>query len=183
MSDGERVVQVNLLLAIYRQNKLPGDFKVEQANGMLYVTPTKVLGTSGALREVISLMLTPVTIPYANRSASDTADAIWNAVYKATGLRIAIGDFPFWPTDAVSFGVNGEPARDALAKLFAQAAPSKPLSYRLLFDPRTELPRPFDYMLNVHATAPASNTSATPIAPELPPNRPGDRPGVTRDQQ
>jgi hypothetical protein len=42
-ADYEVVFDVNLLLASYRQNKLPGDFKVEQANGMLYVAPTKVL--------------------------------------------------------------------------------------------------------------------------------------------
>jgi hypothetical protein len=34
-ADNEVVFDVNLLLASYRQNKLPGDFKVEQANGML----------------------------------------------------------------------------------------------------------------------------------------------------
>jgi hypothetical protein len=45
---------LNLLLVNYRQNALPGDFKIEQANGVVYVTPTSVLGASGSSREVTS---------------------------------------------------------------------------------------------------------------------------------
>lgn len=155
----EVMFDVNLLLSSYRQNSLPGDFAVEQANGMLYVSPTKVLGANGTMRDVTSPMMSPVTIPSARRTVAETAQAIFDAVYKATGLRIEIGTFPFWPTDVVTFGVSGELARDALANLFAQTGKG-PLSYRLTFDPRPDSMRVFDYMINVQRTGYVS-----PMAP------------------
>ncbi len=136
------------LLAIYRQNVLPGDFTIQQANGMLYVTPTKVADATGVLRDVTSPLLTPVTVQYANRSVAETAEAILAGVYHATGRTIVVGAFPYFPTDMVSFGANAEPARNALARLFAETAKS-PLSYRLLFDPKPDRARGSDYMLNV----------------------------------
>lgn len=57
-ANSEIVFDVNLLLASYRQNKLPGDFKIEQANGMLYVTPARILGANGAMLDVTSPMTT-----------------------------------------------------------------------------------------------------------------------------
>jgi hypothetical protein len=50
VAQNDLVYDVNLLLTSYRQNRLPGDFHVEQANGMLYVTADKVLGANGAVR-------------------------------------------------------------------------------------------------------------------------------------
>ena len=110
---------VNLLLASYRQNHLPGDFQVEQANGMLYVMATKVLGANGVVRTVTSPMLTVITIPTADRSVVGTVQAIFDAVGKATGLRIGVATLPFWPSQRVAFGATAEVARDALARLFA----------------------------------------------------------------
>jgi predicted RecA/RadA family phage recombinase len=175
-ADNEVVFDVNLLLASYRQNNLPGDFKVEQANGMLYVTPTTVLGANGVMRGVTSPMAALVTIPNAQRSALETAEAIFDAVYKATGLRIVMGTFPYWPTQMVSFGAAGEPARDALARLFVQMA-AAPLSYRLVFDPAPDRMRIFDYMLNVRRTA-----YVAPMAAPNPGSRVSPPPAATSQQ-
>jgi hypothetical protein len=163
-SESDVILNVDLLLGVYRQNGLPGEFKIEQANGMIYVTPTKVLAANGSIRDVVSPMTALVTVPYARRNVAETAEAIFDALYKATGLRIVIGTFPFWSTDVVSFGAAQEPARAALARLFAQTGRG-PLSYRLTFDPRPDPMRIFDYMINVQQTGYASPTAPPGLGP------------------
>jgi hypothetical protein len=96
----------------------------------------------------MSPLTEPVTIPYAERNVADTVEAILGAASKATELRIVLGTIPFWPTQMVSFGASREPARDALARLFAQTARGT-LSYRLIFAPKLDRMRTFDYTLNV----------------------------------
>jgi hypothetical protein len=49
---GQVLANLNLLLSSYRGNALPGDFKLEEGNAMLYVTATAILGANGAVREV-----------------------------------------------------------------------------------------------------------------------------------
>jgi hypothetical protein len=189
-TSNEVTFSVNLLLASYRQNQLPGDFQITQANGMLYVTPTKVLGANGVTLAVTSPMAASVTVPYAQRSVADTAAAIFDEVYKVTGLRIVIGSFPFSPTDMVSFAASGEPARDALARLFAQTA-GGPLSYRLNFDPRPDVMRISDYMINVQGTgyvSPMAPAGLGPIivspGPSISTQPPaGTRPGLGKPKQ
>lgn len=164
-SEADRVFQVNMLLSNYRDNKMPGDFRVEQANGMLYVIPTRVLGANGSLRELRSPMTTLITIPYGERSAIETVAAILAAVSKATRVRMDVGSLPFSPAQTVGFGAVDEPARDALARLFAKLTKS-PVSYRLLFDPVMA------YMFNVR-TIPDADAAAseTAPAPEIPAGR------------
>ena len=138
---------------------------------MVYVTPTTVLGADGALRDVVSPLTTPVTIPSAERNAADTMQAILDEVDRATGLRITLGWVRFLPTQMVTFAASREPARDALARLFVQLGGEGSLSYRLLFDPVPDKMRIFDYTLNVrpvsHA-APAPVTSASARKPPVP---------------
>jgi hypothetical protein len=177
LSAGDIISQVNALLVAYRQQKLPGDFKVEQANGMIYVTPTQVLGADGTVHEVVSPLTTLVTIPSASRNMADTVQAILDAVNKATGLQIVLGVAHFWPTQMVSFGASGEETRDALARLFAQSSLS--LSYRLVFDPIPDKMRSLDYALNLRPVG-----RVTPGAVIAPPagaaEAPGTAPGVSK---
>jgi hypothetical protein len=147
LSEGDIISEVTALLVGYRQQKLPGDFQVEQANGMIYVTPTQVLGADGTVHAVVSPLTTLVTIPSASRSMAGTVQAILDAVSKATGLQIVLGVNHFWPTQMVTFGASGVEARDALATLFAQTSLS--LSYRLIFDPIPDKMRTLDYTLNL----------------------------------
>ncbi len=148
-SIADTISNLNLLLASYRQTALSGNFRIEQANGMLYVTPTTVLAASGASLDVVSPMATLISLPGARRSVPATAQAIFDAVSKATGLRFGFATFPFPPSNEVTFGATNEPARDALARLFALMG-KVPVSYRLLFEPKPDLNRAFDYMVNVH---------------------------------
>jgi len=142
----------NSLLASYRQNAMPGDFAVEQANGMTYVIASSVQAQSGAVSAVNSPMTALVTVPHATRSVADTILAILDSVYAVSNTRISLGTVVFLPTDTVSFGSSGTSARDALARVLA-AATKTPFSYRLLYDPLT------GYMLNLHsvAAAPSQN--------------------------
>jgi hypothetical protein len=160
---GDAVSGANVLLVNYRQNALPGDFTVEQANGMLYVIPTKIVSASGAMKSVTSPLTTSVTVPFAKRTISDTVQAILEAVNKSTGLKLVIGNLPFWPTDEVSFGVSNVPARDALAQLFAKKG--KYCSYNLLFDPLPDTVRIFDYMINVRVAGYIPPTAPAGLGP------------------
>jgi hypothetical protein len=176
LSQGDIISQVNALLVAYRQQKLPGDFKVEQANGMIYITPIQVLGADGTVHEAVSPLATLITIPSASRNMADTVQAILDEVNKATGLQIVLGVAHFWPTQMVTFGASGVAARDALAALFAQASLS--FSYRLNFDPIPDKMRTFDYTLNlrpVGSVAPGA-LIAPPVATAVPS---GTAPGVS----
>ena len=166
------VTNVNLLLASYRQNLLPGDFAVEQANGMVYVIASEVLGSNGVMRTVASPMKTLVSVPFAERTVEDTVAIVLSAVSATTRAKIEIGSFPFRPTDRISFGATQSPARDVLANVLAKAANS-PSCYRLLFDPQT------GYMLNIQA---ASVVSPAVGAGPPPPNNPSTPPGLIRRQ-
>jgi hypothetical protein len=167
MLDGERILNVDALLSSYRASRLPGDFAVEQANGMLYVVPTQVLGANGSTRSVQSLMKTLVTVPDAERTVAETVTAILQSVSSATRARIAVGCLPFLPKDIVRYGVSRKSARDALAELFSKLT-ARSVFYQLLFDPATA------YMLNVWVTPSAG--SPAPEAPQAePPSSGGSR--------
>jgi hypothetical protein len=164
------VAGINLLLISYRSTKLPGDYKVEEANGMYYVTPTHVLGANGKVRAVVSPLSTAVTIPYAKRRVDETLDAVFDAVLRATGQRIVLGDAPFYPKDVVSFGATNELARDVLARLFSVSGKG-PLSYRLLFDPKLDRNRIFDYVMHLTPVGYVSPTvAANPATVETKPS-------------
>jgi hypothetical protein len=97
-------------------------------------------------------MLTKINVPSAKRSLEDTVRTVFDAVEQATGRHIVIGSFPFWPsTQKVAFTAENISARDALAQLCSRIGGV--LSYRLLFDPKPDTMRTFDYMMNFKRTA------------------------------
>jgi hypothetical protein len=147
---------VQALVTSYRNNNLPGEFAVEQANGQIYVIGTKGLGASGKLVDVTSPMTVRISIPFAERSIVDTVEAITLAVSKASRTTIDVGTVPPSPNSKVSFGADQEVARNAVARLFAQIS-TAPVSYRLMFDPTMKT-----YMFNM-LWGPYSTTT-TPIA-------------------
>lgn len=146
-SVADTVASVYALVASYRASGLPGDFKVDQANGMLYVAPTKMLNRAGSLQDVRPAMDTIVSMPYAERRAIDCLEAITRAVSTVIGTKIAVGAFPLTSAEKrVACGANGESARDTLAALLSKVSET-PASYELLFDPMT------GYMLNLRFIA------------------------------
>lgn len=175
-SEADALFDVNLLLISYRLNSLSGEFQTEQANGMIYVTPTTVRGADGVIRPVTSPLLTKITIPYDRGRVTETVQAILNAVTAATGLRFGIGGIPFLPPDMANFSATNITARDALANLFSQAS-ALPITYRLIFDP-DPTPKKFDYIINIHVAGgiPQAPVRAPPPPPPPPPPS-GPRPG------
>jgi hypothetical protein len=167
-SGADRMLPLMSLLANYRSERLPGDFVIEEANGIVYVVPKKVLGRNGQERNLSSVMTTPITIPYGQMRVVEAVAAILNATSKATQSEIQVGSLPFSLRDTIEFGANSEPARNALARLFAKAGSEGRLSYRLLYDPILKL-----YMLNVRRVShcdmvePSSKDAAPAMAPPV----------------
>lgn len=163
-SEPARVTHLNSLLAAYRQAGLPGDFRVEIANGMLYVVGTKVKGGDGRLRDLISPMSILVDVPFGRRTVIETVALIAEAVSKAGGVRVLVGQVPF-AAELVSFEARREAARDAIARLFREAHPERQTSYRMLFDTLVS-----SYMLNLNALPP--NVPPTDGSVRVPPDQP-----------
>lgn len=166
VSTDELAYDVGLLLDSYRSNGLPGDFKIVQANGMVYVIPAKVLGTTGAVQTVTPVMAAMVTVPLAKRNVLETAQAIFDSAYQSTGMRTGMASVFFFPFETVTFGANNESARDALARLFTVVS-KRPLSYRLIFDPATTHNRRLDYYLTIHAAAESRSPATVPPPPAM----------------
>ncbi len=157
-SDADKMVSILGLLNSHRNAGLPGDFTVEQANGAYYVIPIKVKAANGSMRDVSSVMRTPISLASGERQAIDAEAAIVNAIGKAAGVKIVIGSFPFRPVTKVTLAADREPARDVLARLFTKLSQT-PVCYRLLYDPMMR-----EYMLNVQA----GQKPAVPVRPADP---------------
>lgn len=141
-SQANKLACLNDLLVAYRRGGLPGDFRVDESNGMFYVVANKVKASDGKQRDVVSPMLARITIPYARRTVIGTIGQIAAEVSKVQGVQVLVGQVPFLlGTESVSFGADRETARDALARLLNR---DRPVSYRLLFDPLID-----SYMLNL----------------------------------
>jgi hypothetical protein len=125
---------------------------------MLYVIATKTKAATGLVRDVPSPMKALITVPFGNRTMADTIALILTQVSSATGMRVELLSYPFWPTDIVNFGASEAPARDVLASLFETY--NRTLSYRLLFDP---YPSP-GYLMNIQPvlknSAPSNNATS-----------------------
>lgn len=156
----ETIAGVSALLASYRSAGMPGDFRAEQANGMIYVVPTKVLTRAGIVQDVQPRMDALVTFPSAQMRAIDCVQAITRAVSEATGAKVAVGAFPPFPAaQSVPCGANRESARNLLAAVLSKWS-NRPATYDLLFDPVS------GYMLNLRLVAQVgAPSSAPPPAP------------------
>jgi len=166
-SESDKMYSILGLLNSHRNAGLPGDFTVEQANGAYYVIPVKVKAANGSMRDVSSVMRTPITLSGGERQAIDVEVAIVAAVSKAAGVKIVVGSFPFRPVTKLILAADREPARDVLARLFAKLSQT-PVCYRLLYDPMMH-----EYMLNVQA----GQHQAAPVRPAVPAAPPVLTPG------
>ena len=146
-TEGEKVQMVETILSVNRSSGGPGDFALEQANGFLYVVPASVSGPDGRKQIVSSVLKAEVSFPTSERSVIDTVQLILESAGKSSRQRIVPGQVRFPPSMKVNFGVQGEPARDALARLFKMVTPT-PLSYRLLYDPALKL-----FMFNLQSVS------------------------------
>lgn len=124
------------LVDSYKAGGMPGDFQVEEHNGMIYVEPAKA-----------PRMSTVVSVTNEPRRLIDCGAAILQAVSEASGVKIVAGQFPFFPPTPTACGATRQSARDALAAAFA-AFSGAPGGYDLLFEPHS------GYMLNVRFYSP-----------------------------
>ncbi len=99
---------MNAVLNAYRNGNLPGDFTVQQENGMFYFVAAKVLAANGTMNAVTSPMRATVTITYGQRTVFDTVQTLLDAVYKQSGVRIQIGSLPFLPQESITVRCNGQ---------------------------------------------------------------------------
>ncbi|MDQ6678681.1 MAG: hypothetical protein M3Z09_15475 [Acidobacteriota bacterium] len=145
------------LLASYRANALPGDFVFGESNGTFSVTPLKGLDGSGKQKDVRSPLVAPVTIPEETRTVGDTVAVVLASISKASGVNVILGTFPFPFSAKVTLGSTAEPGRQVLTALFGKLT-SKPVSYRLLFDPTFK-----EYMLNLQVITKKDRSFAAPM--------------------
>ena len=134
-SDAEKTAMIEPLLVSYRTNQLAEDFKVEQANGMFYITPTKALSKNGVTVAASSLMALPVTFPAQLLSGADAIQLVLDSVGRAANVKIGQAAVIFLSDQKVMIGATGEPARDVLSKI-VKALTGARVSYRLLSIPQ-----------------------------------------------
>lgn len=163
-SEPAKVALLNNLLATYRQAGLPGDFRVELANGMLYVVGIRIKGIDGRLRDLSSPMSIRVDVPFGRRTVIETVALIADEVSKAGGVRVLGAQVPF-AAEVVSFEARRETARDAIARVFLAAHPERQTSYCMIFDTLVS-----SYMLNLNALPPAvpSADGSVRVLPDQP---------------
>lgn len=166
----DRLLALHALLGHYKDAGFPGQFKVVEHSGAIYVIPTAKRSKTGDGAEVefSSVMETKITIPYQRRRVVDTLDAIAQSLSMASGVKVAIGNSPLPLVQMVAFGADGIAAREALSNLLSGLT-SAPISYRLLYDPMGS-----GYMLNLQVvkgmaptksqTIPIGSSQETPAA-------------------
>lgn len=137
------------------------EYDADSANGMLYVYPKRTVKATGELAAVQPVMLTPISLPFQERSGAEMLQAIVEATSTACGYKIAVGMAPVAALmrTRVTMGASAQPARDVLAGLLAALSNSaRPLlAYHLYFEPQSRF-----YMLNIRA-APVPAESPAPV--------------------
>jgi hypothetical protein len=146
---------VNLLLTQHRSAALPGAYALRNSADRLFVEPVQVRVSSGASVPSPSVLLSPITLPLAERTALETLQMVLDQTSRGSGYRIDVGSLPLaaFARNRLRFGADRRQANEALADLLAavatvgRAAPEQApkMSYRLLFDPQLRY-----YLFNVH---------------------------------
>lgn len=162
---------LNLLLAQHRSAALPGAYALRNSADRLFVEPVQVRASSGNAVPSASVLLSPITLALAERTALETLQLVLDQASRGSGYRIDVGSLPLaaFARNRLRFGADRRQASEVLADLLAavgRAAPEQApkMSYRLLFDPQLKY-----YMFNVHvvegaemALMPGPPPSSTP---------------------
>jgi hypothetical protein len=146
---------LNLLLAQQRSAALPGAYALRNSADRLFVEPVQVRASSGNAVPSPSVLLSPITLPLAERTALDTLQLVLDQASRGSGYRIDVGSLPLaaFARNRLRFGADRRQASEVVADLLAavaavgRAAPEQApkMSYRLLFDPQLRY-----YLFNVH---------------------------------
>lgn len=164
---------LNLLLAQQRSAALPGAYALRNSADRLFVEPVQVRASSGNAVPSPSVLLSPITLALAERTALETLQLVLDQASRGSGHRIDVGSLPLaaFARNRIRFGADRRQASEVLADLLAAVAAvgrapeqAPKLSYRLLFDPQLKY-----YLFNVHvvegtelALVPGPPPSSTP---------------------
>jgi hypothetical protein len=136
------------VLQAYTSAGYATEYQAESVNGMLYITPKRMRMAVGGNARVESVMLTPITFSFQERSGAETLDLIVEALSKTCGYKVQVGVAPVGALlqTRLALGASAQPARDVLARLFAGLTKNgqPALAYHLYFDPQMRF-----YMLNI----------------------------------
>ncbi len=130
---------ISKVVAAYHQSN-PGfpRYRVRQSQMGFHIIPTEARDESGALGPVQSVLDAPVEVPVEKRTASEHAQALLDAVTRATGIAtfvensldsfyaangyLARGDAAERPYMLFEWGTSGVSAREALIDLLKNSA-------------------------------------------------------------
>ncbi len=146
-SEAERLA-LSRLVEEYNTSDNPGKYAVRvDADGQVTIIGTAVKDETGALKKISPLLDTPVTVPQAMRSVSDTIELILTTLESAADRKVIFGaeSRSLFMTTQATVGGEGVPARELLKQ--ALASTKRTLQYDLSFDPDVPV-----YILNVSPT-------------------------------
>jgi len=106
-------------------------FKVVEGNGGFEIVPVQYLDKAGHIVKAQPILDTPISLPSQDRTPAETIVEICKAVSAASGGTLMPGSLAAVPNNTmernqdgfdptVTFSASNEPARDVLARLFAQ---------------------------------------------------------------
>jgi hypothetical protein len=157
---------IEALIAAHSAKGFPGVYTSTSSNGAFYIIPKQVRDVSGALTNVVPALDAKVNLPYQERTAADTLDAILQQASQVNGVEIGLGSAPFnvMLSTSVSMSAANETARSVLGRmLLTLASQTLPdgsaaslLAYHLYYEPRLRY-----WMLNVHNIS-SSQSGAVP---------------------
>jgi len=133
----------------YNQSKNPGRFELRTiASRGFDVVGISANDKHGHLSQQEVSLDSPVTIPVAPRSASETIALICEKIAQRSAVNIHLGVYPRNVLDytSVTVGGNASPARTLLTSTLA--ATSHKIYWRMLFDPNSN-----SYYLNLHSVS------------------------------
>lgn len=130
----------------YNSTGYPGRFRTIQSEHFVHVIPIAVLGVDGAMRTIVPVLDTPISISSEKgRNLFNGLRTIFAAITDVTGQRINIGTVPtnLFMQSAMEAGASNVPARELIVR--ALRATGRDLSWRLLYAPDERF-----YALNIH---------------------------------
>ena len=170
----------SVIAAAQAAGAVPGTFRLDSSHpGVFFVEPATQHSSTGSTVPTQPILDTPVSVSLQEVPGIQVLDAIFQQVSQKTGARIdpATGTFLLaGPGSKVSITATNEPAKYVLARLLADVAPSRTLSYAMLCGPNQRY-----YAFNIVNPRPLQPPAqAQPYSP--PPLVPsgGNRPGFSK---
>ena len=161
-SELERVSQVREAIDSFSSTGLSHLYTLDTSGGVLYVIPKASADKHGRLQPVMSVMSERVTIPSRTLAVHEAINVLLQSVSDSKGAKVVLGQAPIWAGRMVTIKSDGEEARIVLRRILEAAAPSQPLSYRLLYDPTVKY-----YMLNLQTLGGQRSTLAPVTRPSV----------------